>query len=239
MKKLLYLYVLLFICLQSTLKYAQESTCYGSTQKGALEKGVKLPVQGANYITYDSLGLLAERTYVHSSVKKVVVAAYKQLESEQPEKLYKFAETGFAQGGEFKPHKTHQNGLSVDFMTPVVNAEGKSVLLPTDLTNKFGYAIEFDKDSKYKKYRIDYTALAAHLVSLDRQAKKQGIGIWRVIFDPQLQKHLFATKYGDYLIEHIQFSKKRSWVRHDEHYHVDFSIPCESLELKKAIKPIE
>ncbi|MDH5765520.1 MAG: replication initiation protein, partial [Gammaproteobacteria bacterium] len=26
--------------------------------------------------------------------------------------------------------------------------------------------------------------------------------------------------------KNIQFSTKRSWVRHDEHYHVDFSIPC-------------
>ena len=29
-----------------------------------------------------------------------------------------------------------------------------------------------------------------------------------------------------YLKDNIQFSKRRSWVRHDEHYHVDFAIPC-------------
>jgi len=25
----------------------------------------------------------------------------------------------------------------------------------------------------------------------------------------------------------VRFSTRRSWVRHDEHYHVDFDIPCE------------
>lgn len=41
-----------------------------------------------------------------------------------------------------------------------------------------------------------------------------------------LPTNLFKTKYGQYLRDNIQFSKKRAWVRHDEHYHVDFSIPC-------------
>ena len=75
-------------------------------------------------------------------------------------------------------------------------------------------------------YVIDYEALAAHIVALDKMAKDKGIGIWRVIFDPQLQPKLLATKYGDYIKSNITLSKKRSWVRHDEHYHVDFEVKC-------------
>ncbi|MFG1491714.1 replication initiation protein, partial [Oceanospirillum sp. HFRX-1_2] len=72
-------------------------------------------------------------------------------------------------------------------------------------------------------------ALAAHIVMLDKSAKKKGHKIWRVIFDPKLQPPLFDTQYGDYMRENILFSKKRSWVRHDEHYHVDFIVPCKTL----------
>jgi penicillin-insensitive murein endopeptidase len=195
---------------------------------GRLVDAVELPGEGKNYISYSSLPGLLGRTYVHSKVSDVVISAYKILETEQPDKVFKYAETGFKEGGQFKPHKTHQNGLSVDFMTPVLS-NGKSVHLPTHPFNKFGYSIEFDKTGRYKEYTIDYEALAAHLVALHKTAKKHRIKLWRVLFDPQLQPNLYKTQYADYIKKHIQLSKKRSWVRHDEHYHVDFIIKCKPI----------
>jgi len=59
-----------------------------------------------------------------------------------------------------------------------------------------------------------------------KEAKANDVDLWRVIFDPELQPNLFKTEHGKYLREHVQFSTKRSWVRHDEHYHVDFKVPC-------------
>ena len=206
---------------------AQESICYGSTSSGRLEQGVQLPDEGSNYVGYSSVARLAGRTYVHSKVRDIIVAAYADLEKTHPDKLYKYAETGFEDGGAFKPHKTHQNGLSVDFMTPVLNENGKSAHLPTHPLNKFGYNIEFNDDSTFENLTIDYEALAAHIVALHKASLKQGYDLWRVIFDPELQPNLFNTQYADYLREKIEFSKRRSWVRHDEHYHVDFRIPCE------------
>ncbi|NVJ61105.1 MAG: penicillin-insensitive murein endopeptidase [Gammaproteobacteria bacterium] len=203
------------------------SVCYGTTSNGKLSNGVQLPSSGPNFVVYSTVARIAGRTYVHSEVKKIILAAYKQLEKEQPEKLYKYAETGFESGGEFKPHKTHRNGLSVDFMTPVVNKEGRSVQLPTNPFNRFGYDIEFDKKDHYDGLYIDYEAIAAHVVALHQQAKAQGHDLWRVIFDPELQPNLFKTQYGAYLKANVQFSERPSWVRHDEHYHVDFDIPCE------------
>jgi penicillin-insensitive murein endopeptidase len=140
--------------------------------------------------------------------------------------VFKYAETGRKRGGVFKPHKTHQNGLSVDFMTPVVNQNGQSVHLPTHALNRLGYDIEFDSNNEFKGLQIDYTAMAAHIVALHQQAVARGHDLWRVIFAPELQAPLYDTKYGDYLRRHIQFSTKRSWVRHDEHYHVDFAVQC-------------
>lgn len=153
--------------------------------------------------------------------------SYQWLEKETPGNVYKYAETGFKEGGQFKPHKTHRNGLSVDFMVPVVNEDGNSVHLPTHYLNKLGYSIEFDETGRYEQYKIDYEALAAHIVSLHKAAIENEVELWRVIFDPKLQPRLMSTKYGEYLEKNIQFSKHRSWVRHDEHYHVDFDVPCE------------
>lgn len=205
---------------------AEESNCYGTTSKGWLENGVELPYEGKNFIGYSYVARLAGRTYVHSEVKNIILAAYKDLEQEQSGKVFKYAETGFKDGGQFKPHKTHRNGLSVDFMTPVTDQSGQSVHLPTSPLNKFGYKIEFDATDKFDGMSIDYDAIAAHVVTLHKQAKIHGHDLWRVIFDPELQPNLYKTKYAEYLREHIQFSKKRSWVRHDEHYHVDFAIQC-------------
>lgn len=207
---------------------SNESTCYGTTSNGSLKNGIKLPSSGSNFEGYSSIGRIAGRTYAHSAVRNIIVTSYKNLEIEQPEKVFKYAETGFKEGGQFKPHKTHRNGLSVDFMVPVVNENGKSVHLPTNSLNKFGYNIEFGQNNKYKQYQIDFEAMAAHIVSLHKETKRRGYDLWRVIFDPELQPNLFKTKYAEYLLNNIEFSKKRSWVRHDEHYHIDFKIPCES-----------
>ncbi|SIO34314.1 penicillin-insensitive murein endopeptidase [Salinivibrio sp. ES.052] len=206
---------------------AQQSTCHGTTSNGHLANGVQLPSDGANFIGYSLIARWAGRTYVHSAVRDIIVASYQSLEAEQPDKVYQYAETGFESGGQFKPHKTHRNGLSVDFMTPVVDAEGRSVHLPTHLLNKFGYSIEFDGNGQYQDKHIDYTAMAAHIVALHREATRRGYDLWRVIFDPTLQPALYDTPYGQYLKQHIQFLTRRSWVRHDEHYHVDFAVPCQ------------
>lgn len=209
--------------------FAENSVCYGTTGNGALENGVKLPSKGNNFTGYSFAARIAGRTYVHSEVKSIIVESYTALEKSNPGKIYKYAETGNKKGGLFKPHKTHQNGLSVDFMTPVIDKKGRSVHLPTHAFNRLGYDIEFDANNQYDGLRIDYESLAAHIVELHKQATNRGHNLWRVIFAPELQAPLFQTKHASYLRKHIQFSTKRSWVRHDEHYHVDFDVNCKPL----------
>lgn len=204
------------------------STCYGTTSNGRIANACELPAGGDNFAPYSTVARWLGRTWVHCDVAKVIVSAYNSLAVSHPEKHYVYGETGLRTGGEFKPHKTHRNGLSVDFMTPVINAEGKSVPLPTSVTNKYGYAIEFDGEAQYEDLRIDFEAIAAHLAALKLSAKEHGIGIWRVIFDPELQPYLHETKAW-VEISDITFSSKRSWVRHDDHYHVDFALECRPL----------
>lgn len=220
-------YINVLCLIFSSSAFSAESVCYGSSSDGSLEGGVKLPGEGKNYISYSKTAEIVGRTYVHSKVRDIILVSYQWLEKETPGNVYKYAETGFKEGGQFKPHKTHRNGLSVDFMVPVVNEDGNSVHLPTHYLNKLGYSIEFDETGRYEQYKIDYEALAAHIVSLHKAAIENEVELWRVIFDPKLQPRLMSTKYGEYLEKNIQFSKHRSWVRHDEHYHVDFDVPCE------------
>ena len=209
---------------------AEESICYGTASNGRLEGGVSLPSSGKNFQSYSSLGNMLGRTYVHSRVQKVVTEAFKSLEVSHPDKVFMYGETGWTEGGRCRPHKTHQNGLSVDFMVPVIDRQGRSVYLPTGLTNKLGYAIEFDSRGRFEEYTIDFEAMAAHLVALHKAALAEGIDIWRVIFAPELQPYLLRTSQGEYLKTHLQLSKKPAWVRHDEHYHVDFKIECRPLQ---------
>ena len=192
-----------------------------------------LPVSGKNFDNYSLLAVADGRTFVHSQIHDVVVNTYKTLELTQPSKVYKYGETGFATGGRFRPHQHHQNGLSVDFMTPVVNTKGQSVQLPTHIFNRFGYNIEFNQQGQYDDLTIDYEAMAAHLASLHQQAQALGVKIWRVVFDPKLLPGVFTTSHADYLKQHLLFATEPTWVRHDEHYHVDFDLPCKAGAIAK------
>jgi len=225
MNKIVYL-ILIQLLLFSINVEAQESICYGTTKNGSLKNGVKLPSSGVNFTSYGNLPELSGRTYVHSVVKNIVIESYKKLYKTNPNKKYKYAESGFKNGGKFRPHKTHQNGLSIDFMVPVLDKNNKSVYFPTNPFNKYGYNVNFDANGINENYKIDFDAIGAHIVALNEAAINNGVGIWRVIFAPELQGKLYATKYGKYIKKNIKIPTKKSWVRHDEHYHVDFKIKC-------------
>ena len=205
----------------------EPSTCYGTTSNGRLENGWNLPASGANFQSYSAMARLLGRTYVHSWVHSVVLETYAVVETSLPDTVFVYGETGKKKGGAFEPHKTHKNGLSVDFMVPVRNTEGDSVPLPTNILNKWGYDLEFDAEGRLDNLTIDFDAIAEHIYQLHQKAKESDGDIWRVIFAPELQPYLHDSPRWPYLEANMQFSTKRSWVRHDEHYHVDFVVSCE------------
>ncbi len=227
MKKTTLTILLLLLASTTFAAEPEPSVCYGTQEKGRIEKAWQLPTSGSNFTAYSRVGTAAGRNYVHSSVYAVVVDAYKELQQNFPLKKYVYGETGWKKGGRFRPHKTHQNGLSVDFFVPVVDQGGNSVPLPTGPLNKLGYNIEFTPDGKYDIYKIDFEAMAEHLLALKKAADQRGVKIWRVIFDNELQKLLFQTSKGKELQAQMTFSKKKPWVRHDEHYHIDFIVSCQ------------
>ena len=159
-----------------------DSVCYGTSSNGRLEGGGQIPKSGPNFAPYSSLGVRLGRTYVHSKVAVTVAAAYRTLEASAPTKTYVYGESGWREGGRIRPHRTHQNGLAVDFMVPVMDKSGKSVPLPTGITNKFGYGIEFDAQARYQDLTIDFEALTEHLYALFQATRENGVGISRIIF---------------------------------------------------------
>lgn len=220
------LLALAVITLFPTADICATSICYGTPSNGRLEGGVQLAKSGPNFEPYSSLGVAAGRTYVHSKVANVISDAYAVLARSKPELKYVYGESGWKDGGRIKPHRTHQNGLAVDFMVPARDAGGKSVALPSSVWNKFGYDIEFDSKGRFEELSIDFEAIAEHLYALHFAAKAKGVGLRRVIFDPVFLPRLYKTRRGEFIKNNISFMKAQAWIRHDEHYHVDFVVSC-------------
>ena len=217
-----------FIALEKT----SNSESKGTAEDGSILRAKRLPSEGANFETYSRLGSTIGRTCVHNKVRTTTVGAYEALEKSHAENVFVFGETGWCLGGgEFSPHRTHQNGTSVDFMVPV-RKSGKSVMLPHSIIDGWGYKLEFSETGKVGDYEIDFDAMAAHLLALRAAAKKEKIKIKRVILAPELQKLLFKAKDGKKVKKLFKFNKKAVWVRHDDHYHVDFDVPAEKAEKK-------
>lgn len=203
------------------------SVCYGTVSNGRIDGAVQLPLRGPNFEAYSALTRVLGRNYVHSTVAEIVLAAYAALELSQPEKTYVYGETGAAAGGPFPPHRTHENGLSVDFFVPVLDGAGTSTPLRTNMSNRFGYDIEFDAEARHGDVTIDFPAMAEHLFELRRAARARGVDVRLVIVTPSYLGRLLATPRGPAL-QALPFMKGEAWVRHDEHYHLDFSLPCRS-----------
>lgn len=203
-----------------------QSKCFGTVSNGRIEASVKLPLNGANFSAYSTVASAAGRTHVHSTVAAIIQSAYASLAKATPDVSYVYGETGWPSGGQIRPHRTHQNGLSVDFFVPVRDRAGKSVPLPTGVTNRMGYDIEFDANAQFGEFSIDFPALAEHLYQLNHAAKAHGATLQLVILDPPMLPKLFATPRGSYLKRNLPFMKGNAWVRHDEHYHIDFAVKC-------------
>lgn len=204
------------------------STCFGNPAHGRIERAVALPTRGKNFSPYTEMGARLGRTFVHTTVRDILMDAYRDLEVRQPGVEFIYGETGLRNGGPMQPHRTHQAGTSVDFMVPVRDQNGLPATLPSSAANRFGYDLEFDSEGRWGTLQIDFDAIATHLHRLDRRARERGARIARVIFDPALSRQLHRTPAWPQ-IKSLPFMKATPWVRHDEHYHVDFAIRCKPV----------
>jgi penicillin-insensitive murein DD-endopeptidase len=203
------------------------SESHGSVSHGTLENGTLIPFSGKNYAYFDTASYLGGRAFTHQHVASTLLDAYSELLDLKVDRIFKVMEMSNEHGGKLFPHRTHQNGMSVDLMTPLIKDN-----LPCYDLDKLGsahYFLEFDKNGKYIKdhaISIDFDMIARHILILDKSARKYGLKISKVIFNMDLKDELFASPYGQQLkTSGIYITKNLSPLinsLHDDHYHVDF-----------------
>lgn len=203
------------------------STSLGTVSNGKLENATLIPFKGENYEYFDVASYLGGRAFTNSKVAEITVDTYKSLRNQGVMRHFKVMEFSNKHGGKMYPHRTHQNGLSVDFMMPL-RKDGKPYY---ELDNKGAshYLMDFDTEGNYeedKTVSIDFDMAAQHILELDKQARKKGMRIQKVIFNTDLKDELFASKFGGELkTSGIYITKNLSKLindLHDDHYHVDF-----------------
>lgn len=218
------LLLLLMLPLSSGPETPGEALSFGGGGCGKLQGGVSLPCSGINYQAYADTACALGRNYLHPLVQQTVLGAFVALESSGSKRVWQYGEMGKAEGGSLWPHKTHQNGLAADFFMPVTNKSGEPVQVSISAFNKFGYGLEFDQKGNLDDLHIDWRAVGQHLLALESAGKPLGVQIERIIITPDFHEALFRQNPGLGRLAAL-FMRKEAWVRHDEHYHVDFRIP--------------
>ncbi|MBS2030384.1 MAG: penicillin-insensitive murein endopeptidase [Deltaproteobacteria bacterium] len=200
-----------------------DSKIFGTSASGHIEHAHPISPSGEGFQTYSILGSSLGRQYVDLRVRDSHVAAFAARHAADPSSLFVVGETGWQHGGRFRPHRSHQNGTSVDIFMPLADSHGAPVTIGTWPWNKLGYALEFDERGRLGDQHIDFEAVAAFLLELDQQARTRGLRISRVFIAPEFVPLVSKTPSGQKLGALGELlSRKPAWVRHDEHFHVDF-----------------
>ena len=225
------LLILVFINSCTTLpKGKGKSISNGKVNSGSLENGRKFPFKGVNFKYFSPISYsLLNRAWVHAKVLDVSLKSYEICLQKIPERKFLLMECSERNGGKMFPHRTHQNGTSIDFGTPMLK-EGKPYYLHHHI-GIFHYAMKFNSKgvSKLnKKVSIDFETMAQHLLILEKTARKKGMYIKKVIFKIDLKDDLFKSQSGKKLKKSgIYFARKLPKFIdevHDDHYHVDFGF---------------
>ncbi len=232
--KLAALLIIVFVSYRtfSQLLYKNEgiSKSVGKVSNGSLENAYKLPYKGENFSSFSPLSYyVLGRSFVHSKVHQTVLDSYKLCENDCPGIKFRYMECSTKKGGRAFPHITHQNGTSVDFMTPLIK-KGKQHKF-YDRIGIWRYLMNFDSKGKAninKNVEIDFNTMAKHIINLDKAARKNGLKARKVILKINLKDDLFKTEYGKKLkrmnIYFVRNLSNQIDKLHDDHYHVDFAF---------------
>lgn len=199
----------------------------GSVSNGELINGKLIPFNGTNFQYFDTASYLGERAFLNDKVLAAVIETYDSLALRHPERTFRIMECSNKHGGKISPHRTHQNGLSIDFMVPVSKHGAPSYEL--DDLGASHYLLSFDDQGRFEEdpaLQIDFDLISEHIVVLQEVAEKHGLQIEKVIFKMELKDELYASKYGaEIQNKGIYITRNLSPLinsLHDDHYHIDF-----------------
>lgn len=206
------------------------SESVGSVREGRLVNGYLIPYKGYNFRYFSPFSYyILNNAYVHNEVYNIVLDAYQTCESTCPGQQFVLMECTRRRGGRMLLHWTHQNGKSVDFMTPVKRNEEKDPWI--NRTGLFHYLLGFNSHGEFllgKKTKIDFEIMARHILAVDDAAQRHGMRIRKILFHTDLHDELFSTPSGQQILQRdIRFIPRLShFVNrvHDDHYHIDFEF---------------
>jgi penicillin-insensitive murein DD-endopeptidase len=201
----------------------------GSVGKGSLDSACLLPYEGGNYKYFSKRSYIYGRAFVNLKVEEILTASFDTLASLCPKRTFYIMEGSNEHGGKIDPHRTHQNGTSIDLMIPL-KKQGE-IYTKLDTIDVDHYLLKFNTDGQWLEdlsVEIDFETLALEILTIQQQAKLKGCSIQKVILNTNLQDELFETSYGQKLRESgIYFTKNLDKIindLHDDHIHIDFNI---------------
>lgn len=201
----------------------------GTVSNGELINGKLVPFSGNNFNYFDTSSYLGERAFLNDKVLATVIETYDSLAARHPDRMFTIMECSNKHGGKITPHRTHQNGLSIDFMVPI--KKNGAACYELDQKGASHYLLSFDDEGRYvddPELQIDFDLTGEHIVLLQTIAEKNGLQIEKVILKMELKDELYESEYGD------EIQKKGIYVTrnlsplinslHDDHYHIDFKF---------------
>ena len=201
----------------------------GVPGNGTLQNGKLFPFKGPNFAYYSEWSYLSGRAFMNHRLKQLVLESYYHLFAQYPNRRWRIMECSLEAGGKISGHRTHQNGLSIDFMTPL-KKNNRAYYGLDDLGGKH-YRLDFNDEGKLcsdTSISIDFDMMGEHILSLNKFAKSHGLRIKKVILMKSLKDDLYAVPGGKMIRrKNIYITKnlpKSIDMSHDDHYHIDFEV---------------
>ncbi|MCG8698510.1 MAG: hypothetical protein MI922_10690 [Bacteroidales bacterium] len=206
------------------------STSSGTPGSGSLRNAYQVDYKTNNAKHFSPMSYyLFGNGYVNSRLYHTIVESYQECEKTCPNIDFRLMECSDKRGGNLMLHRTHNNGLSVDFMVPKIKNGKQSKFY--DKLGLWHYLLQFDSSGRLKlnkKVKIDFETIGRHIIALDNAARKNGLKVSKVILMINLKDDFYKTQSGKEIKRRgIYFARKLSPVvdmMHDDHYHVDFKI---------------
>ena len=205
----------------------KKSISIGKVNEGKIINACLLPFTGENFSYFSKESYLAKRAFIHCEIKKILITSFILLKEQIPDRRFYIMEASKEEGGKISPHRTHQNGTSIDLMVPL--KKDNIPYIELDTIGIDHYLLQFTNKGEYSEnysIQIDFDALAQEILAIQTTAVKNGWKIDKVILKTELQSLLFKSKYKNELMDSgIYFTKKLENIindLHDDHIHIDF-----------------
>lgn len=211
-------------------KNSGDSYSVGTPGSGSLENAylIEYKTNNSRYFSPISYYLFGNG-YVNSRLYNTLIQSYKECEETCPNVDFRIMECSNRKGGDMMLHRTHRNGLSVDFMVPKHKKGIQNKFY--DRLGLWHYLLQFDSSGKLKinkRIEIDFESIGRHIIALDNASRKNNLRVSKVILKIDLKDDFYKTKAGQEIKRRgIYFARNLPQtidMMHDDHYHIDFKL---------------